>query len=132
MVIYADPGRGTFRYASLVDDRLDACLLLAREMTALPSSDVLAEALGAEIGPEDRMHLLSGRRLGGIASGDAGHTICACFGIGLNVLHGAIVERRLTSVAEIGAALKAGTNCGSCVPELTAILRGAQTGGAVP
>jgi len=34
----------------------------------------------------------------------------------------AIAEKGLTSAAEIGAALKAGTNCGSCVPELKKLL----------
>jgi assimilatory nitrate reductase catalytic subunit len=29
----------------------------------------------------------------------------------------------LTEAAEIGTALKAGTNCGSCIPELKDILR---------
>jgi assimilatory nitrate reductase catalytic subunit len=33
---------------------------------------------------------------------------------------------KLTSVAEIGAALRAGTNCGSCLPELATILREAE------
>jgi len=40
----------------------------------------------------------------------------------LHTLHRAIATRRLTSVAEIGAVLRAGTNCGSCIPELKAIL----------
>ena len=45
----------------------------------------------------------------------------------------AIVSGRLTSVAEIGTVLRAGTNCGSCIPELNAILNSAQaqTGTAV-
>jgi len=34
----------------------------------------------------------------------------------------AIAARGLTTVAEIGVALRAGTNCGSCIPELKAIL----------
>jgi assimilatory nitrate reductase catalytic subunit len=35
----------------------------------------------------------------------------------------AITQRRLTSVAEIGRSLQAGTNCGSCIPELKKLLR---------
>jgi assimilatory nitrate reductase catalytic subunit len=65
---------------------------------------------------------------GAVAGGQAaaGKTICACFGVGLNTLNGAIAERHLTSIAAIGAALRAGTNCGSCIPELKAILSDAQ------
>jgi assimilatory nitrate reductase catalytic subunit len=46
--------------------------------------------------------------------------------VGLHTLHGAIAQRRVTSIAEIGAVLRAGTNCGSCIPELKTILSGAQ------
>jgi len=125
LVIYADPGRGTFRYASIVDDRLDACLLLARRAATLPARAALIDALGSEIAPAARFALLAG---GGAdpAVGEAGRTVCACFAVGLQTLHGTIVERRLTSVAEIGKALHAGTNCGSCIPELKAILRSSQ------
>jgi assimilatory nitrate reductase catalytic subunit len=33
------------------------------------------------------------------------------------------VERRLTDEEAVGAALGAGTNCGSCLPEIREILR---------
>jgi assimilatory nitrate reductase catalytic subunit len=39
----------------------------------------------------------------------------------------AILSGKLASVAEIGTALRAGTNCGSCLPELGTILREAET-----
>ena len=41
------------------------------------------------------------------ASGD--RTICTCFGVSLRTLSAAIAGRRLTTVAEIGSALRAGT-----------------------
>ena len=47
-------------------------------------------------------------------------------------LHGAIASGRLTSVAEIGAALRAGTNCGSCIPELKAILNATRDAAVAP
>ena len=120
LVIYADPTHGTFRYASVVGRRLDACLFIARNQTALPSRQVLAALLGTRIEPEARSNILAGGIVG--ATNASGPTICACFGVGLNTLNDAIVSRRLTNVAAIGAALRAGTNCGSCIPELKAIL----------
>ncbi len=127
LVIYADPRRGTFRYASLVAGRLDACLFLARNAAALPSRDAVAALLGTPIEPEMRSSLLAGNPAGIAAANDAGRTICACFGVGLRTLHQTIADRRLTSLAEIGAALRAGTNCGSCIPELKALLNDAST-----
>jgi assimilatory nitrate reductase catalytic subunit len=126
LIIYADPGRGIFRYASLVGDRLDACLFLARNTVGLPPRNRPADLMGTEIGPAERIHLLAGRPPDAGARRNEDSTVCACFAVGLNTLHSAIVERQLTSVGEIGALLRAGTNCGSCVPELEAILRGAE------
>ncbi len=121
LVIYADPARGTFRYASMVGRRLDACLFIAEKQSALPSRDTLAAVLGTRIEPNMRSYVLVGAA-GPAAQSPAGRTICACFGVGLNTLHNVIASRRLTSIAEIGANLRAGTNCGSCIPELKAIL----------
>jgi len=104
----------------VVGRRLDACLFIARNQTALPSRQVLAALLGTRIEPEARSNILAGGIVG--ATNASGPTICACFGVGLNTLNDAIVSRRLTNVAAIGAALRAGTNCGSCIPELKAIL----------
>ena len=44
--------------------------------------------------------------------------------VGLNTILSAIEEQNLLSVDALGVALQAGTNCGSCKPELTDILRG--------
>jgi assimilatory nitrate reductase catalytic subunit len=132
LVIYADPARGTFRYASIVGRRLDACLFIAGKQSSLPSRDVLAALLGTRIAPEMRAHLLAGGPPGAAAPNAAGRTICACFGVGLHTLHDAIASRRLTSLAEIGATLRAGTNCGSCIPEINAILSSAHTESAAP
>jgi assimilatory nitrate reductase catalytic subunit len=123
LAIYADPARGTFRYASMAGTRLDACLFIAKTKTSLPSRETLAALVGARIEAEARATMLAGSAA---TANTAGPTICACFGVGLQTLHGAIASKRLTSVAEIGAALRAGTNCGSCIPELKAILNSVQ------
>ena len=126
LVIYADPGRGTFRYASLVGDRLDACLLLAGKAAALPSREALAGLIGTGITGEARTPLLALCLGQSGAVDDPDGTVCACFSVGSRALNCAIIERRLTSIAEVGAALRAGTNCGSCIPEIAAILRDAR------
>ena len=48
--------------------------------------------------------------------------ICACFGVGLDVIREALASGRRANVEEIGTALRAGTNCGSCLPELRRIV----------
>jgi assimilatory nitrate reductase catalytic subunit len=80
---------------------------------ALFEADAIAE------GP--RLTLLSGQSSEGIE--DAGPVICACFGVGLNVIRRAIASEALTSAEAIGKALRAGTNCGSCLPELRKLVQ---------
>jgi len=70
-----------------------------------------ADALSAD----QRRMLLSGKSADGLAS--AGPIVCACFGVGRTTICDTIAAGARTT-AEIGAKLKAGTNCGSCIPEL--------------
>ncbi|PSL21223.1 nitrate reductase [Shimia abyssi] len=58
---------------------------------------------------------------------DPGTTICACFNVGVNTILNAITTQDLLSVEQIGVALSAGSNCGSCKPELAALLTSART-----
>jgi len=51
----------------------------------------------------------------------AGPIVCACFGVGRASICDAITAGAQTA-AEIGAKLKAGTNCGSCIPELKRLI----------
>ena len=53
---------------------------------------------------------------------ETGRTVCACFGMGEKSIVEAIRTRKFATVTEIGDCLKAGTNCGSCVPEVKAQL----------
>jgi assimilatory nitrate reductase catalytic subunit len=78
--------------------------------------------LGDAVGPETRLGLVSGLPLSAAGRVDHGPIVCACFAVGVKTLQQAIVEQRLDSVAAIGEALRAGTNCGSCRPELSALL----------
>ena len=68
----------------------------------------------------ERRMVLSGRAADGLV--ETGPVICACFGVGLGVIRDAIASNSATDVEAIGKALRAGTNCGSCVPELKRIV----------
>jgi assimilatory nitrate reductase catalytic subunit len=72
------------------------------------------------LGEMQRRMLLSGRAADGLA--ETGPVICACFGVGLKAIREAIASESATSVEAIGRALRAGTNCGSCLPELKRIV----------
>jgi assimilatory nitrate reductase catalytic subunit len=77
--------------------------------------------LARSLGDDERLGLLAGWPAGAPAA--HGPVVCACFGVGLHTLRRAIREDRLSTIDAIGAALRAGTNCGSCIPELKQLLR---------
>ena len=63
--------------------------------------------------------LLAGRPLG--AGADKGKIICSCFQVGEKTILEAI-HNGCESADALGAALKCGTNCGSCIPELKGLV----------
>ena len=67
----------------------------------------------------ERHALLHGQRPGEDA--DPGRIICSCFSVGENTIRKAIAGG-CDSAAALGVKLRCGTNCGSCVPELKALL----------
>jgi assimilatory nitrate reductase catalytic subunit len=120
LVEYADDLRGLYRAAAFLDGRLDICLFID-PAGAAPKWDA-AKALFATESLEtlQRRLLLSGHASDALI--DPGPVICACFGVGLAAIREAITSRAASNVEEIGKALRAGTNCGSCMPELKGIL----------
>ena len=67
----------------------------------------------------ERHALLNGQTPG--ARVEQGRIICSCFSVGENAIREAIAGG-CDSAAALGAKLRCGTNCGSCVPELKAML----------
>ncbi len=117
---YVDERRGLIRIAAFRAGRLDSCMFVGLP-AALPSWDVVRGLFESDqIEEHDRRLLLSGS--GGDGALETGPIVCACFGVGLPAIREAIAKGGAASVADLGKKLRAGTNCGSCVPELRAIL----------
>jgi assimilatory nitrate reductase catalytic subunit len=68
----------------------------------------------------ERAGLLAGRPLG--AHEDIGPVVCSCFGVGRNTLRRTIAQHALTETRQVEARLRAGSNCGSCLPEIRVLL----------
>ncbi len=112
-----DRDGGSYRCAVLREGRLLAALFLAPAGRA-PLWDTVKAVFADPLAiVENRLALLSGRNPGGA---DPGRTVCACFGVGLNAIRSAFAAGA-TTAEEIGLQLKAGTNCGSCLPEIRRI-----------
>jgi len=117
---YQDQSAGMLRAALLVDGRLEACLFVARAPD-LPARAWLGGLFAApELGPRERATLLAGRAVQ--AGPDPGPTVCSCFGVGRNTICAAIRAGDLQTPGQVTACLKAGGNCGSCIPEIKSLL----------
>ncbi|NTT87715.1 nitrate reductase [Tabrizicola fusiformis] len=111
----ADPARGRYRIAFTRNGRLVAALFADTAPVALSRAHIAG--LLAEEAPAA---LLSGRP--GANRPDPGATVCACFSVGVNTITRSIASGQCLTVEALGAALKAGTNCGACRPELSALI----------
>jgi assimilatory nitrate reductase catalytic subunit len=124
---YRDFGGGIYRAASFAGDRIDTCLFVGPARDA-GDWDVVKNLFAADaLSDDERRMLLSGKSADGLAS--AGPIVCACFGVGRSTILAATAAGA-RSAEEIGVRLKAGTNCGSCIPELKRLI--AQTRVADP
>ena len=117
---YFDGPRGSYRMAAFVEGRLTGALFIGPAEAARHWDTVKALFEAESVGDAQRRAVLSGKSADGLA--DPGPVICACFGVGLNVIRDAIASGKAANVEDIGKALRAGTNCGSCLPELKKIL----------
>ena len=122
---YRDFGGGVYRAASFAGNRIETCLFVGPAHDAGDWNVVKSLFAADQVNDEQRRMLLSGKSIEGMAS--AGPVVCACFGVGRTTICDTIAAGARTA-AEIGAKLKAGTNCGSCIPELKRLI--AETEGA--
>ena len=119
-VEYSDPASGVFRGVLLIEERIAGCVFISPRMD-LPSRAWLSSLFSKKrINNAERAALLNGGPTG--ASQDPGPLVCSCFGVGRNTLCRTIAQNGLRTPQEVGRRLKAGTNCGSCLPEIRQLL----------
>ena len=106
---YVDRRRGIYRVAAFIDERLDGALFAGPADAPPQWSDLRA---------------MAGKP--GIAF--SGPVVCACFGVGIDAIREALTSRKAASAEEIGLALRAGTKCGSCLPELRSMVHESHPG----
>lgn len=112
---FSDPGSGAVRVALTRDGLIEALFFAASEPVSLSRSHVMS-LIGAELDPLDALPGRSSQD-----KPDPGPTICACFEVGRNTLQKHI-HAGVVSVEDLGTKTCAGTNCGSCKPELAALI----------
>lgn len=115
-----DAESGTVRVAAFRSGQLDACVFVGPARAPPRWDAMLALFEAGELDESERLLLLSER--GDEGRADSGPVICACFNVRLAAIRDALDTGIAADVADIGRILRAGTNCGSCVPELREII----------
>ena len=109
---------GGMRAAIFIDNALEAAIIISKAGPVEADRSHLASLLSGELDDVARAGVLAGRA----ASGQSvGPIICSCEGVGQTTLIHAIQDGAV-SVSALGACTKAGTNCGSCKPELSKLI----------
>ncbi|WP_432474307.1 nitrate reductase [Amphritea sp. HPY] len=112
-------GSELYRLASFMNDRLEL-LFMATTGSSKPTHNWLAEQFAkTSLNQEQRLGLLSARAVE--PTEDVGAIVCACFQVGENSIKQAIAEG-VDSSEKLAEKLKCGSNCGSCLPEIKALL----------
>lgn len=115
---YQDRKLGLYRAAKIEDHLLEALLLVA-PVGQFTDGQLIPIPFGSRLDARARAGLLADRPREAAATGPM---ICSCHGIDRATLVDAIARQGLASLEAIGRTLKAGTGCGSCRPELSALL----------
>lgn len=117
---FIDKKAGRYRAGIIVGNRLEGVVFIAPDHD-LPARSWLSQLFTSpSLTDEERYSLLVGQP--GKGQKDCGAIVCSCFGVGENTLKDAIASGQIHSVDDIGSKLNAGTNCGSCIPELKKLL----------
>lgn len=112
---FSDPNARRYHAAILRDGRVQACLFIGPTVS-LPARQWLSSLFDKDsLDLKERRALLSG--MPPVGQEDQGETVCACFGVGANVIKKHI-RAGCGTPAEVTKACKAGGNCGSCVGEI--------------
>ena len=117
---YQDAGKGNYRAAQIINHQLETVIFIAAD-NDLPERNWLTSLFAkTQLETPERMALLTGRPP--LGAPDVGTIVCACFNVGEKTIQTAIKEKSLKTHQQVGVFLKAGTNCGSCIPEIKALL----------
>lgn len=108
----------------LQDGHLIASLYIAPK-ALLPDRDWVASLFKRErLSAMHRKALLAGQAMS--MSSSEGPLVCSCFKVGKNRIINTIKEQKISHEKQVTACLKAGGNCGSCLPEIRGLIKACQ------
>ena len=120
----SDPSTEVSHTVVLKEGKLIASLYIAPK-TLLPDRDWVASLFKRErLSAMHRKALLAGQAMS--MSNSDGPLVCSCFKVGKQKIIKTIQEQNITHEKQVTACLKAGGNCGSCLPEIRGLIKACQ------
>jgi assimilatory nitrate reductase catalytic subunit len=114
---YQNETVGAYRAAHIVGDRLEACVYIGE----LPDRGLIGRLFS--LPKLENAHRLALMTTGAVVEGDdPGPLVCSCFAVGRNTILRAIEANGFTETRQVVSCLRAGGNCGSCLPEIKGLL----------
>jgi assimilatory nitrate reductase catalytic subunit len=110
---YVDRAQGIYRAAAFVEGKLHGCLFLS---TAESTPCSVAAGNGAPLPWRSDFDMENVPALSNMP------IVCACFDVSLAAIGDALKSSGITDAEAIGRTLRAGTKCGTCLPELRTIV----------
>ena len=130
IITYSDEKNNILRFAILKDSHLQLIMFFDANKNKLPNTNWLHSCFNESIATLANkinvkpaifnQFLLAGKPADG--DFDVGRIVCSCFTVGEKTIQRAISKHDCKTTQDIGKCIKAGTNCGSCIPELELIL----------
>ncbi len=118
-----DAASADYRCVVFRDEALVGALFLGPAPVVVARSWMIEQLNVKPVDTQARLGLLAGRP--GANQPDKGAIVCACFSVGRNDIAASIANGHHT-IAAVGAATSAGTNCGSCRSEIGRLLNDAR------
>jgi assimilatory nitrate reductase catalytic subunit len=113
-----DLNGSTYQAAAVLDGELEGCVCLAP--VGEPPKWDLTGLVAAAAAAEDIRRIPKAQPCAYIGRTET--IVCACFKVSLEAVRKAVNSGEARNVGDIGRVLQAGTNCGSCLPELKRII----------
>ncbi len=122
---FYDKADGHYRAARFINGYLDSVIFIDSSVLLPPRDWLISLFQKDSISSKERLSLLQGVPPADVE--DAGKIVCACFNVGEKTICKAVENAGAKSVQAVGEICQAGTNCGSCRPEIAELIQ--QCGG---
>jgi assimilatory nitrate reductase catalytic subunit len=114
-----DPGHDDYRMIDFEGERLKAALFVQQKRSSAALEWLIESLAKDSLTPVEYRSVMAG--VPPVAGVDHGPLVCSCFGVRRAAIAQAVRDGAGT-VEAVGELLKAGTNCGSCRPEIKRVI----------